>query len=178
MDAKLSSCAGRPILYDTEKKDVWANFPLDLQEQILAFLPAAKLLELQGLCSAWRQLIRSPRFIERWQSIRSSRGPCADVLDAWMMRSHEGSLVIYIPMLRKCAPFSSFIPALPLMSFSKSCRYFLNSKTLRLRLLGGTAQFLFFEKVNTWERELTVFDTITGQTKNVRRPYDRESYSQ
>ncbi|KAI5057860.1 hypothetical protein GOP47_0027875 [Adiantum capillus-veneris] len=188
MDALLSICGGSAVLRDTKKvgwsttsnfagrsirckmeeeeKDVWGKLPLDVQEQLLAFLPAPKLFELQVVCRAWRQLICcSPSFEERWQSIRTSCEPNIDLLHVWMMKSHEGSLVVYIPMLRQSAPFSSFVTALPPMSYAKTT--FGLFRTQHLRLLGGTGKFMFFERVDARGQRLTVYDTVTGQVKDL-----------
>ncbi|KAI5061470.1 hypothetical protein GOP47_0023975 [Adiantum capillus-veneris] len=99
-----SECNRQPILCVSKH-----SLPSELQELVLAHLPALKLAELKGVSRSWRVLLRSPRFKEKWQSIR---GGCnSDYLDVWVMKSmnEHDDLLAYIPSLNKYGPFLQLI---------------------------------------------------------------------
>lgn len=77
----------------------------ELQELILARLPALKLAELKVVSRSWRALLQSPKFKERRQSIRGGCG--SEVLDVWVMKStnEQEDTLAFIPLLREYGPF-------------------------------------------------------------------------
>lgn len=106
LNFRSTSCIGQsfPCFNNHTCKE---NLLWELQELILTYLPALKLLELKAVCRSWRDLLQSPKFKEKWQLMRGGCG--TEMVDVWVMKSEQEDLIAYIPALDKYFLFLSLI---------------------------------------------------------------------
>ncbi|MCO5564615.1 hypothetical protein L7F22_018280 [Adiantum nelumboides] len=158
--------------------------PCDLQELILARLPAVKLMELEATCpSLWKPLLHCSTFIETWMHLRQGGARAnRETVVVWIMRitsKYGQTLVAYIPAQRKyylLLPmlFSAYVsPSLPVDV--SSCE--MKTSLKHSAFVSADGPLIAFENHRSSSgMEMIVYNSCTGQM-TVLPPLHLEPYS-